>query len=342
MTWEPAPQTRWPDLVSLRAPAASEQARFLPAGTVLQGEPDERLTALPAFLPDAQPVATRAPRVRGVPAAPPAAAAPVRTLDDLAPLEFRRSLFAGASEKDLSDLLTVEWVIAGRDPAAERPTIADLVASQRARVLRVSGALVPLSDAYGGDVQGHLVFLGNRLVEVAVAGTPEAYRAVLRLELRGIAFSTVAWEELHGDGGLLAADVDAKALLAEARRVMRRLAEAPAVADPGATPRAGPTGPWRVRAAVPDGAPPGDVGWLLTTPAGDGLWFEAWPDADVGLLPPPAPTPGGTPDPRRGGGAGVAYLERKIRQLEAMDSAGAFQPRIQRLQRLLDDMRRRR
>lgn len=303
--------------VVLLEPEEGEGAgvRLWPSGRVLREGTDERLTTHPLRLSGASSRAATVPLTPET-ARPSAAEDAPRTIGEVAPLVFRHTLFASNEpEEALTDLLGLGGALFGIDAREVPVGLAELEAAPRAQETldAAKAALAPLPAAYGGAVQGHVVWMGNHAVEVALAPSPTVYREVAGVE--GLALSWAVWAELYGRGALPVEDPDWRKLLAATEDVLEALEE-PALRServPDRRPEAARL--WTVRAQFQARSVAADCGWFLSDEDGRPLLLEVWPRGARGPLPPRALEPGGVPvdeDPydRRAGALTKYFVDR--------------------------------
>jgi hypothetical protein len=309
--------------------AAGPAQTLLPSGTVLHQDAHAHMLARPVRLVGEGSATVPRLALASEPKQPPALAEASRTFGPLAPLSFRFAAFAARDAETLGHLLSLSAVLVGLEGAGEPVGLQEIAAHTpvAARVQRAATAIGKLGDAYGGEVAGHVVLLGNRVVEVVATSAPTTWRGYLREELDGLALSLVLWEELYGRDGPEEPEPDWPACLREARRVLSLLADAALARERGARPDSDGGGLWRVRVRLRAGRLPEDVGWLALGARGRVLLLEAWPDVAKGPFPVPAREPGARPvdeDPydRLGGALTGPFLARFLARLAARAGTG--------------------
>ncbi|MCP5071039.1 MAG: hypothetical protein GY946_31130 [bacterium] len=312
-------------LVTLTHPGVGQEGlhlpKLLPSGVVLRRGTHERMTAQPVLLParrlrmSSLLLPTQAKRAAPDKEVP-------HTFGGIAPHVLRHAAFAANDPDVQADVLALAAVLIGLDPRSQPIGLAELNAHAGIKKRReaVRAALAGIASAYGGDVQGHVLFIGNRPVECVLAPTADTYRSYVKAAIPGIALSHVIWEELYGRGGPATHKPDWLLLVKEAERIRKALGE-PSLKSQRREARDAHAGAlWRVRAKVRGGRAADDIGWLLANEQGAPLWLEAWPSSLAGPFPAPAPRPGAPPineDPygRDSGSLTIEFLERMLKRL---------------------------
>lgn len=286
------------------------------SGLVLRHGSRERLTRRPVVGPPPVTYAGTVGVEKQVAGTPPGADVG-RTVHGPAPISFRHTMFATRSKDALADLLGIAASVVGLEPrktpiglgeVSAHPAIAKRLAATRK-------ALLNLETAYGGDISGHVVFLGNRPVEIVAFPSSVTYRSYVRAAAPSLALSLVIWEGLYGRTGPVIEKPEWAALRGEAEKILRALGAATVVRAPKHKQSKQRGELWRVRAKLPRARLAGDVGWLLGDPKGKALLVELFPNGMAGPLPAPAPKPGAAPideDPhdRMGGALTKEYIRR--------------------------------
>jgi len=226
--------------------------------------------------------------------------------------EWRHVVTAHPHADALAALLRLERALAGlpeRDEPGPVRAVREgpFVAEPRQACAK---ALAPLPGSYGGAICGHVAFLGNRPIEIVVAGKPAIYRTYAREAIVGLATYAALWEELYGRTDEAVEPVAWPQVQAVARRVLDNASKAKARRTTDADT-------WRLGAK---GA--SRLGWVLLDEAAKGLFVEAWPLGDEDPFPVPAYEPGGKPvndrpgAPQSGGAMTPEYLARLLKRLK--------------------------
>lgn len=277
--------------------------RLLPSGLEL-GEGSERRLLRTPVLASAGSVPT-AETVRIAPGGPKESP---RSFLALRGPEVRHLLRIAPCAETLGDLLALEGRLAGL-AAGVRVTPAALAAAPHLAPERATAktVLAALPRAYGGTVCGHVVFLGNRPVEVVLAAQPVTYAAYAQACADGLATYFALWEELYGRTGLPPeGEPDWRRFLEVSAERIRALG----AASPKRT--ASPER-WTIRAPKAS-----SLGWLLLDAEDTAVWVEAWPD--TAPFPAPSREPDGDPEDEasgtsRSGSMTIPYLERLLERL---------------------------
>ena len=352
-SWKPAPRADAPYRVAIErvARVGVPPAPFLlPSGTVLRRGAEERLTLHPTLLPDGEAVLVDTiPLQPIVDATPPTSDTP-GVIGLLSPVDFRHTVFERPKSGVLRDLLGVDALLLGLSPQKVSVPLARLDGSDSPkgeggpaadRRAPADNAMTDLTVAYGGDVVGHVVFLGNRAVEFVLTSRPAFYRSFIASEHRALAVSLVAWEEAYGQGGLVEKDPDWDGMLKESSRLLAAFGDVSLRPIKRDEPRPAAGEIWRMKATVRGGRTAVEPGWILADASGSPVFLEAWPEGGSGLLPPPAPAPGRKPPEeeekdKKGGGISQFYLKRLLDRLKKMFPDDT--PRIDALERFLDSL----
>ena len=325
ITWQPKRPATRKRLVTLTHPGQGQegmhQPRLLPSGILLRQGTREWITAQPLLLPPRRLPVASIPLPKQTKQAPNDDQQP-RTIDGLAPHVMRHAAFVAVDADLQGDILALAAALLGLDPKAQPIGLAELedYAGIKKRKAAVRSALAGVAAAYGGDVQGHVLFVGNRPVECVLAPTADTYLSYLQHATPGIALSHVIWEELYGRGGPDTPGPDWELMVKEAERIREALAK-PSLKRQRRSARAADAGVlWRVRAKVRGGREADDIGWALADEKGAPLWLEVWPSSLAGPFPAPAPKPGAPPideDPygRTSGSQTIEFLERMLERL---------------------------
>lgn len=281
--------------LTVRSDGEAPPRLLLPAATVLRAGAHERLLLRPALL---MPGATFVARTATLAAAPVIPAPAEGVVGGLAPPEFGHTLFLLREREALAELLALEAAALGEDPNATAPSLAGLAsdAAVGPKVAACTRALRALGTAYGGETVGHVAFLGEGVVQLLLARTPESYRSLVEHAAPGLGLAVTAWEALYG----LADGPIPTARWGETLDATTRMIEHLRAASFKSERRKDETGDggelWRVRAtrATRSGRPP-DVGWILLDEEGRLALLQAWPD-NAPLPPPAGPDGPGEPD----------------------------------------------
>jgi len=331
LTWRPHDGSAERDVaIHEREPSPAETKKapaVLPTGLVLRRDDQERLVSRPGLVPAGAPATFAAPLLPHTAKAVEKAVEKA-TFGPLATPAQRRLLFRRPDVKALGMLVAFEAGVAGLKPdkkgaslaeISSAPEIAKAVESARGRVAKIVGA-------YGGEVLGHVAFLGNRPIDIVLASSPDVYAALAAQAAPGLALSLVLWERWHGREGDEPAALSWPAFIAVTERILSSLG-AGTMRRQRPRPRKGATGVtehgslWRVKGrAVNGGTKAVELGWLLLDGEGRPVLIEAWPEPTAPPLPPPAREPGGRgededPDDRDGGALTEAYLERMLERM---------------------------